>query len=231
MSNGERKPAAAESVTTFERAYRISSPSGRAVVRSSAPRSCVPSASAEDAVGRAGLVRDAQPLRRLDDREHRRPCRAQRRDRLWRRLRQHQEVDRQPVNELDVARKPLGVRGVQPHDPCTAVPRPPRRPPRRSRGRLPSRRAPCRPRGRRSPRPRRPRAPSGACAPPRQARRAATSAAETSTGDELTAVGSGVERLQVALVRQLPALRRGDLGLEPCDLLLRLVCSSASGSQ
>ena len=43
------------------------------------------------------------------------------------------------------------------------------------RGRLPSRQAPCRPRGRRSPRPRRPRAPSGACAPPRRARRAATS--------------------------------------------------------
>ena len=46
--------------------------------------------------------------------EHRRAVRAERRHAQWRSLWQHQEVEPEPIGELEVALEPLGVGRVDP---------------------------------------------------------------------------------------------------------------------
>ena len=161
----------------------------------------------EHALCRGRLVRTPQPVGRLDDREHRRPDRPERRDRIGRRLREHEEVEREPSRQLEVVVEPLAAGRV--HAKAARRTRLGVRPDRLDdRGaRLPSRSRAWRPRDRPPRRPRHSPEPSGACAPRRPARRGPTSRATDRPGPGR----SRVERVQVALVRELTAPRVGDL--------------------
>jgi hypothetical protein len=60
------------------------------------------------------LVGEAEAVGGLDDREHGRPGRAERGDRVRGRLREHQEVEREPARELEVRLEPFRVDRVDP---------------------------------------------------------------------------------------------------------------------
>ena len=97
-----------------------------------------------------GLVGEAQALRRLDDRDHRRAGVAERLDGLGRRLGQHDPGERRARGSPPVVVEELGIGAVD-TDRLERSCSPPRRArERRARGQTPSRPAPPRPRGPRS---------------------------------------------------------------------------------
>ena len=105
-------PAAAESTTSCERAWRISSPSAARLQPELCRQVDGPEHERSDPGQARGLVGEAQALRRLDDRDHRRAGVAERLDGVGRRLGQHDPGERQIADGHAVVVEELGIGAV-----------------------------------------------------------------------------------------------------------------------
>ena len=116
MSNGGRIPAAAESTHDLRARVEDLEPVGPRLEPELGAEVDRAEEERDDAGRRRRLVGRPEAGGRLDDRDHRRPVRAERGDRLGRRLRQHDRVGRELLDERQIVGEPLCAGAVDPDD-------------------------------------------------------------------------------------------------------------------